>query len=233
MKIGIFGYGKMGRMIEQVAIERNHEIVARVDLGSRDIDYSGMDVAIDFSTPDTAFGHITECLQHHIPVICGTTGWLDRYYDAVAVCNDHKGAFLYSSNFSLGVQLFFALNRSLAVMMKNFPQYRAGIHETHHTEKVDAPSGTAITLAEDLIRKSNYLSWQRDHYGDAIVAITSAREGNVPGTHVVDYASDVDTIEIKHTAHNRKGFALGALTAAEWIIGKKGIFTMQDVLNLG
>ncbi len=223
----------MGRMIEQLALDRDHTIVARVDLGSTDIDYSTMDVAINFSTPDTAFEHITDCLQHHIPVVSGTTGWLDRYYEAVAICHEKEGAFLYSSNFSLGVQLFFALNKSLAMIMKNFPQYRTGIHETHHTEKLDAPSGTAITLADDIIQKSNYISWQRDHHGDAIISITSARQGSIPGTHVVHYTSEIDTIEIKHTAHNRMGFALGAVMAAEWIIGKKGIFTMQDVLNLG
>ncbi|WP_291965552.1 4-hydroxy-tetrahydrodipicolinate reductase [Maribacter sp.] len=233
MRIALFGYGKMGQMIEQIAVNRGHEIVAKIDENSENIDFSIMDVAIDFSMPKAAYGNISKCLNNDIPVICGTTGWLDKYDDAVSLCEEKKGAFIYASNFSLGVNIFFELNNYLAKMMQNLPEYKVELEEIHHTQKLDAPSGTAITLAEGVIANSNYTEWKLDSSAEKTLKITSKRIGKVPGTHTVAYNSDVDSIEIKHTAHNREGFALGAVTAAEWIIGKTGVFSMRDVLNLG
>ena len=233
MRIALFGYGKMGQMIEQVAIKRGHEIVAKIDENSENIDFSTMDVAIDFSMPEAAFGNITKCLHNNVPIISGTTGWLDKYDDALTLCNEKKGAFIYASNFSLGVNIFFELNNYLAKMMQNLPEYNVELEEIHHTQKLDAPSGTAITLAEGVIANSNYKQWKLDSASKETLKITSKRIGTVPGTHTVAYESIVDSIEIKHTAHNREGFALGAVTAAEWIIGKVGVFSMRDVLNLG
>ncbi|MDF4222939.1 4-hydroxy-tetrahydrodipicolinate reductase [Maribacter sp. M208] len=232
MRIALFGYGKMGQMIEQIAVNRGHEIVAKIDENSENIDFSIMDVAIDFSMPKAAYGNISKCLNNDIPVISGTTGWLDKYDDAVSLCEEKKGAFIYASNFSLGVNIFFELNNYLAKMMQNLPEYKVELEEIHHTQKLDAPSGTAITLAEGVIANSNYTEWKLDSSAEKTLKITSKRIGKVPGTHTVAYNSDVDSIEIKHTAHNREGFALGAVTAAEWIIGKTGVFSMRDVLNL-
>ncbi|WP_405398076.1 4-hydroxy-tetrahydrodipicolinate reductase [Maribacter sp. Asnod2-G09] len=233
MRIALFGYGKMGQMIEKVAIKRGHQIVAKIDENSENIDFSTMDVAIDFSMPEAAFGNITKCLHNNVPIISGTTGWLDKYDDALTLCNEKKGAFIYASNFSLGVNIFFELNNYLAKMMQNLPEYNVELEEIHHTQKLDAPSGTAITLAEGVIANSNYKQWKLDSASKEALKITSKRIGTVPGTHTVAYDSIVDSIEIKHTAHNREGFALGAVTAAEWIIGKTGVFSMRDVLNLG
>ena len=232
MKIGLFGYGKMGKMIEQIAQDRGHTIVAKIDDPSQDVDYSSMDVAIDFSTPEAAFDNITNCFKNNVPVISGTTGWLDKYSDAIEICEDNKSAFIYASNFSLGVNIFFELNKQLAKMMAGLNQYKVGMEEIHHTQKLDAPSGTAITLAEGIIENTAYENWKLDESSDKTVSIKSIREGMVPGTHSIAYASSVDTIEIKHEAHNREGFALGAVIASEWIQGKTGIFSMKDVLNL-
>ncbi len=233
MKIALFGYGKMGKMIEQKAIERGHGIIAKIDVGTQEIDFSQMDVAIDFSMPNAAFNNISACLQNGVPVISGTTGWLDKYPEAVAVCEKTNGAFIYASNFSLGVNLFFGLNTYLARMMATFDQYRVSLEEIHHTQKLDAPSGTAITLAEGIIANTNYTDWKLERAATHEITINAKRIGQVPGTHSVTYDSVIDTIEIKHTAHNREGFALGAVFAAEWIQGKKGVFTMKDVLNVG
>lgn len=228
----MFGYGKMGKMIEEIAQSRGHDIVAKVDLDTTDIDYAAMDVAIDFSTPDAAFDNITGCFENGVPVICGTTGWLSQYNDAVDLCQKNKSAFIYASNFSLGVNIFFELNAHLAKMMSNLEQYKVSMEEIHHTQKLDAPSGTAITLAEGIIKNTAYTQWQLDGSGDKVIPITSKREGMVPGTHSISYESNVDSIHIKHVAHNREGFALGAVIAAEWIQGKIGVFSMKDVLNL-
>ncbi|MGF1558454.1 MAG: 4-hydroxy-tetrahydrodipicolinate reductase [Flavobacteriaceae bacterium] len=233
MKIALFGYGRMGKMIEKTALDRAHSIVAKIDLDTTEIDYSEMDVAIDFSTPDAAYDNIVACLNNGVPIISGTTGWLHRYEDAVALCRKKQGAFIYASNFSLGVNVFFELNAYLAVMMKNLKQYQVSMEEVHHTQKLDAPSGTAITLAEAIIAKTDYGAWKLNEAPENEIAIRSKRIGQVPGTHTVGYDSAVDSIEIKHTAHNREGFALGAVVAAEFIVGKTGIFTMKDVLNLG
>ncbi|UII75286.1 4-hydroxy-tetrahydrodipicolinate reductase [Flagellimonas sp. HMM57] len=232
MKIGLFGYGKMGKMIEQIATDRGHSIVAKIDLNSPTIDYGTMDVAIDFSTPESAFKNITDCFENNVPVISGTTGWLDNYEDAITSCKEKKGAFIYASNFSLGVNIFFELNSYLAKMIGNLEQYNVAMEEIHHTQKLDAPSGTAITLAEGILAHTPYKNWQLDKAEKNVIPITSKREGNVPGTHTITYESNVDTVEIKHTAHNREGFALGAVIAAEWIQGRTGVFSMKDVLNL-
>ncbi|MDC6389831.1 4-hydroxy-tetrahydrodipicolinate reductase [Maribacter sp. PR1] len=233
MKIALFGYGKMGKMIERLAIEKGHEITAKIDLGTEKIDFTNVDVAIDFSTPDAAYGNITKCLENNTPIISGTTGWLDNYGDVVQLCKHKKGAFIYASNYSLGVNIFFELNEYLAKMMKSLSQYKVSMEEIHHTQKLDAPSGTAITLAEGIIENSNYTGWELDQGGNQQLSITAKRIGDTPGTHSIDYQSPVDSIEIKHTAHNREGFAQGAVIAAEWILGKTGVFTMKDVLNLG
>jgi 4-hydroxy-tetrahydrodipicolinate reductase len=232
MNIALFGYGKMGKMIEQIALERNHQIVAKVDLDTPEIDFSIIDVAIDFSMPSAAYGNIRMCIEHGIPVICGTTGWLKDYDNAVKLCKEKKGAFIYASNFSLGVNLFFELNSYLAKMMGNLKQYKVDIEEVHHTQKLDAPSGTAISLAEGIIRETDYTDWKLDTAGDGEIPIIAKRIDNTPGTHTVSYTSSIDSVEIVHTAHNREGFALGAVVAAEWISGKTGVFTMKDVLNL-
>lgn len=232
MNIALFGYGKMGKMIEQIALKRNHTIVAKVDVDTTEINYSEIDVAIDFSMPNAAYGNIKNCLEHNIPVISGTTGWLQDYQNAVDLCKEKNGAFIYASNFSLGVNLFFELNSYLAKMMAPLKQYNLSMEEIHHTQKLDAPSGTAITLAEGVINETDYTNWKLDKAGEREIPITAKRIADTPGTHTVSYDSEVDGIEIKHTAHNREGFALGAVIAAEWIVGKTGIFTMKDVLNL-
>lgn len=220
-------------MIEQVALKRGHEIVAKIDEDSKAIDFSRIEVAIDFSMPEAAYGNISQCLHHEVPIISGTTGWLDKYQDAVTLCKEKNGAFIYASNFSLGVNIFFELNKYLAKMMQKLPEYQVRLEEIHHTQKLDAPSGTAISLAEGIIENMNYTEWKLEHSGDGILPIIAKRLGNTPGTHTVNFASCVDSIEIIHTAHNREGFALGAVTAAEWILGKTGVFSMRDVLNLG
>ncbi|MDG3581353.1 4-hydroxy-tetrahydrodipicolinate reductase [Galbibacter pacificus] len=234
MKIALLGYGRMGKMIEKIAISRNHEIIAKVDVNnSDDVAITKADVAIDFSIPSAAFNNIKHCLENNVPVISGTTGWLDKYNEAVSICNENKGAFIYASNFSLGVNVFFELNEYLAKMMKNLSQYKVSMEEIHHTQKQDAPSGTAITLAEGIIKNTENTGWKLEEAQENEIPITALREPEVPGTHSISYKSDVDTIDIKHTAHNREGFALGAVIAAEWIQRKTGVFSMKDVLNLG
>jgi len=232
MKIALLGYGKMGQTIERIAIERGHEIVLKKDEFNTYDGLSNADVAIDFSIPAVAVDNISSCFYANVPVISGTTGWLDRYDEMVKLCEDEKGAFLSSSNFSLGVNLFFELNEYLAKMMAKFSSYKVEMEEIHHTQKLDAPSGTAISLAKGIIENSNYTNWTLENPKANEVHIEALRIENVPGTHTVTYKSVVDEIEIKHTAHNRDGFALGAVIAAEWIVGKQGIFTMKDVLDL-
>lgn len=222
----------MGKMIAQIALQRGHTIVAKVDIDTKNVDYDSMDVAIDFSMPDAAFGNISNCIENSVPVISGTTGWLHNYDKAVTKCEEKNGAFIYASNFSLGVNVFFELNSYLARMMKTLEQYQVSMEEIHHTQKLDAPSGTAITLAEGVIKNTNYNSWKLDGGSVEEIPISSKRIDDTPGTHTVVYDSVVDSIEIKHTAHNREGFALGAVIAAEWIIGKVGVFSMKDVLGL-
>lgn len=232
MKIALFGYGKMGKMIEKIALQRGHSIVQKIDVDTEQIDYAAMDVAIDFSMPNAAFQNISGCLHHHVPVISGTTGWLDAYEEAVEICKKNQGAFIYASNFSLGVNVFFELNSYLAEMMKSLKSYRVSLEEIHHTQKLDAPSGTAISLAEGILKKTDYEAWKLNEAAENEIPIVSKRIDKVPGTHTVDYSSTIDTISLKHTAHNREGFALGAVVAAEWILGKTGVFQMKDVLGL-
>jgi len=232
MKIALLGYGKMGQVIERIALERGHEIVLRKS-GKDTFDGLELaDVAIDFSIPDAAVGNISASLNASIPVISGTTGWLDQYHNVVGLCEEKKGAFIYGSNFSLGVNLFFELNDHLAKMMAKFDQYKVSMEEIHHTQKLDSPSGTAISLAKAIIENSDYSSWALSDAKPDEILIDAKRIENIPGTHIVTYNSTVDSIEIKHTAHNREGFALGAVIAAEWLLGKTGVFTMKDVLNL-
>ncbi len=234
MKIGLFGYGKMGRMIEEIAGDRGHQITAKIDVDNQTaIDFDQIDVAIDFSVPKAAVANIRLALQEGIPVVSGTTGWLDQYEDIVTYCNELNGSFLYASNFSLGVNLFFALNSKLARMLGAHNQYQVSIEEIHHTQKQDAPSGTAITLAEGILSETDYKDWTLGKANPSEIPITSKRIGDYAGTHIVDYDGPVDQIRIQHTAHSRKGFAEGAVIAAEWLLDKKGVFSMQDVLNLG
>ncbi|WP_081210196.1 4-hydroxy-tetrahydrodipicolinate reductase [Salegentibacter sediminis] len=234
MKIALLGYGKMGKTIEEIALERGHKITLKVDedIESYDLTNLDADVAIDFSVPKAAFKNITTCFELGIPVVSGTTGWLDHYDKAVEICEKHDTAFLYASNFSIGVNLFFELNEKLAEMMKNLKEYSVEVEEIHHVQKLDAPSGTAISLAQQIIANNpNKIAWQLDHAENDEIPIYAKREANVPGTHTVSYKSEIDSIEIKHTAHSRQGFAKGALIAAEWIKGKEGIYRMQDVLS--
>ncbi|MDA1009022.1 MAG: 4-hydroxy-tetrahydrodipicolinate reductase [Bacteroidetes bacterium] len=220
MKIAILGNGKMGKRISELAIKKGHSIVCISDskTPAKSLDLSIADVAIDFSTPTAAFENISHAINSGIPIISGTTAWLDKLQNINDLCIKKEGAFLYASNFSLGVNIFFELNKKLATLMKN-QSYESKIHEIHHTQKLDSPSGTAITLAvqmnEILMTKTK---------------ITADRIDDIPGTHQITYSSKVDEIEIKHTANNRDGFAMGAIIAAEWIIGKKGIYSMKDVL---
>ncbi|NUY81009.1 4-hydroxy-tetrahydrodipicolinate reductase [Flavobacterium sp. MAH-1] len=232
MKIALLGYGKMGQIIERIALERGHEIVMRKKSSDSFEGLSNADVAIDFSVPDAAVGNISACLNGNTPVVSGTTGWLEHYHNMVGLCEEKQGAFLYGSNFSLGVNLFFNLNEYLAKMMAKFPEYKASMEEIHHTQKLDAPSGTAISLAKDIIENSDYSSWALKDAKQDEILIDAKRIENVPGTHTVAYDSNVDRIEITHTAHSREGFAYGAVIAAEWLVGKTGVFSMKDVLEL-
>ena len=232
MKIALLGYGKMGKVIERIALERGHEIVLKKDQNNTFEGLLNADVAIDFSVPDSAVENITECLINGIPVISGTTGWLTDYPKLVQLCKEKNGSFIYGSNFSLGVNIFFELNEYLAKMMANLKQYNVSMEEIHHTQKLDKPSGTAISLANAIINHTDKNNWAIENPKADDVFIDVQRVENVPGTHSVLYTSEVDFIEIKHVAHNREGFALGSVIAAEWIIGKKGVFSMKDVLDL-
>ncbi|MBU8884025.1 4-hydroxy-tetrahydrodipicolinate reductase [Kaistella sp. DKR-2] len=231
MKTAIVGYGKMGRIIADIAAKRGHEIVATLNETPTLENLNNPDVVIEFSNPEVAFNNIKICLENKIPVICGTTGWLDRKPEIEKIALENGTAFLYGSNFSLGVNLFFALNEKLADLMKNFSEYQVQLEEIHHTHKKDAPSGTAISLAEGIIKNdSRFDAWKLDETKENELGIFAIREDEVPGTHSVFYRSEVDEIEIKHTAFSRDGFALGAVIASEWIQGKTGNFSMKDVL---
>jgi 4-hydroxy-tetrahydrodipicolinate reductase len=232
MKIALLGYGKMGQIIERIALEQNHEIVLRKKSTDTFEGLEKADVAIDFSIPDAAVANIKKCIDLQIPIVCGTTGWLEKYGEMVSYCLQKEGAFLYGSNFSLGVNIFFELNERLAKIMRRFNEYNVSIEEIHHTQKLDAPSGTAITLAQGIISNSDYAKWTLDEALEGEIPIDAIRKENVPGTHSVFYDSAIDQIEIKHTAHNREGFAFGAVIAAGWILNKKGVFSMKDVLDL-
>ena len=232
MKIALVGYGKMGKIIDEISQNRRHEVVARLKETPNRESLKDADVVIEFSNPEAAFENIKVCLENKIPVICGTTGWLDKKPEIERIAVEQNSAFLYGSNFSLGVNLFFAINEKLAKLMNNVDEYQCQLEEIHHIHKKDAPSGTAISIAEGIIENSKYEAWKLDETKDKELGIFAIREDEVPGTHSVFYRSEVDEIEIKHTAFNRNGFALGAVIAAEWIVGKQGVFSMKDVLGL-
>jgi len=232
MKIAIVGYGKMGKTIEGLAVQQGHTITAALEETPTRENINGADVAIEFTMPSSAFENVKACLEIGVPVVCGTTAWLDRLPEAQEICRKLNGSFLYASNYSLGVNLFFEINKRTAEIMQKYPEYQVRLEEIHHTEKKDAPSGTAITLAEGIIPVYGFDGWKLSHKTeDNQLGIEAKRIENVPGTHLTLYSSDVDEIEIKHTAHSRNGFALGALLAAKWLIGKHGVFSMKDVLG--
>lgn len=238
MKIALIGYGKMGHAIEEIALQRGHEIVLKI--GIENIEENTIDnirkadVAIEFTGPEVAFDNVIQCLEAGVPVVSGSTGWLQRFEEATTFCNKKNGALLYASNFSVGVNIFFAINKKLAEMMAPHTAYNVSLTEIHHTQKKDAPSGTAITLAEGILKSVT----QKKKWVNAAstnpeeLQIISERTDPAPGTHTIIYSSDIDDIEIKHTAHNRKGFATGAVLAAEFLQNKKGIYNMSDVLGL-
>ena len=233
MKIALVGYGKMGKIIHQIALKRGHDVVATLDETPTLEKLNNPDVVIEFSSPESAFGNIKFCLENKIPVVAGTTGWLEKKPEVEKIALENETGFLYGSNFSLGVNLFFALNEKLAEMMAPFQNdYSCQLEEIHHIHKLDAPSGTAISIAEGIFKHSDFKSWKLDETQGSELGITAIREGEVPGTHSVFYRSEVDEIEIKHTAFNRNGFALGAVIAAEWLPGKVGNFGMKQVLGL-
>ncbi|MDB5109599.1 MAG: dapB [Mucilaginibacter sp.] len=247
MKIALLGYGKMGKIIEKIATDRKHEIVLKIDFNNlHELTVENLqkaDVAIEFSTPATVLNNIGLCFKAGIPVVVGTTGWYDQLPMVKQQCEENNGSFLYASNFSIGVNIFFHINRILAKLMNNHPYYDVQVEEIHHMQKLDSPSGTGITIAEGIIENlDSKKEWvnilaendgnMEDNLREDQLLIESHRIDSVPGTHTVIYDSEVDTIEFKHTAHNRNGFALGAVLAAEWIPGKKGFFTVSDMFNL-
>lgn len=237
MNIAIIGYGKMGKAIEEIALSKSHKISAKINSenasDARKILSADHDIAIEFSNPDVAFDNIKTCMELGIPCVSGSTGWLDKFHEIEDLCKANKSAFFYASNFSVGVNIFFALNEKLAEMMNSFSEYNSEIEETHHIHKKDAPSGTAISIAEGIIAKvDRYKDWVLEGAEKDKINIIAHRKDEVPGTHLVKYNSDIDDIEIKHVAHSRKGFAQGAVLAAEWLHGKEGIFGMKDLLKL-
>lgn len=235
MNILLLGYGKMGKAVEQAALQKGHRIVARISSGNRhELQQSKADVAIEFSKPEAAFENVKWCLENHLPVACGTTGWLERKAEIEKLAHACNGTFFYASNFSVGVNLFFKVNEHLASLMAPHHHYRVIIDETHHTGKKDAPSGTAITLASGIMKYlKQKTSWvNQDSNTGSELPIRSFRVANVAGTHVVRYTSAVDTLEIRHEAHSREGFAAGAVAVAEWLPGKKGVLNMDDFLQL-
>jgi len=238
MNIAIFGYGRMGKEIEKLALERKHNVILRIDENNiksitKD-NFKEVDVVVEFSTPENAFNNINLCLDSNVPVVSGTTGWLDMLDKIINRCKTGDKTFFYASNYSVGVNILFKLNNYLAQIMDKFPDYNVEIEETHHTQKLDAPSGTAITLAEGIIDNNKRVeNWDKEKFNsETSMPIKSFREGSVSGNHKIIYESSFDKISIEHDAKSRKGFALGAILAAEFIIGKKGYFTMNDILNI-
>jgi len=233
MKIALLGYGRMGQAIEKFALQRAHQIVFTLDKDSAQGDLSKADVAINFSVPQSAVANIKSALEKQIPVVSGTTGWLDDYEEVAAFCKAQNTGFLYASNFSIGVNLFFKINTLVAKLMKSHQEkYQPSLEEIHHIHKLDAPSGTALSLADSVLNESLFKEWELDGNSKTKLNIHSKREGEVPGTHTVKYTSSIDEISLKHEAFGRDGFALGAIIAAEWLMGKKGVFGMKDVLNI-
>ncbi len=244
MKIALLGYGKMGKTIERLATKKGHTIVMKTTSTTHHIDITQVDVALEFSTPEAALQNITLCLNKGIPIVSGTTGWLANYKKMIKLCESRNGSFIYASNFSIGVNLFYSINDYLAKLMETKKEYQVSIEEIHHKQKLDAPSGTAISLAEGILKHSDLANiktgkkgWKlnnpdSDEYEENKINITAKRINDMKGTHEVIYNSKIDTISIKHQAHSRDGFALGAILAAEWLVDKKGVFTMKDVLNI-
>lgn len=239
MKIALIGYGKMGKAIESYAVQRGHEVLVKIDSRTllKDTDLNQCDIAIEFTRPELAVDHILHCISIGIPVVVGTTAWKERLSEVEAAVLEQKGSVLYASNFSIGVNLFFKMNKELARLMAPYKEYKASIEEIHHTQKIDAPSGTAVTIAEGILEENkNYTQWELNHDPSKVeeqnIAVVAKREDSVPGTHIVKYTSDIDTISFEHVAHNRDGFAIGAVIAAEWLGYKKGLFTMHDVLKI-
>lgn len=238
MRIALIGYGKMGKLIDEIVSKKGHDVVLKISSANRDQltpeNLKQADVAIEFTNPESAFENVMTCLQAGIPVVCGSTGWNDRLDEAKHYATQNNVGFLHASNFSIGVNLFFEVNKMLAKMMAGQPQYRPEMKEVHHTQKKDAPSGTAVTLAEQILEaNSNLKQWVKGATTDkASLPIDSERTDPAPGTHHVKYTSAIDDIEIIHTAHSREGFAAGAVAAAEFLVGKKGVYTMSDVLQL-
>lgn len=238
MRIALIGYGKMGKAIEEIALQREHEIAIKIDQPNLNEftkeNMAKADVAIEFTSPHTAYDNVKACIEFGIPVVCGSTGWTEKLEEMKNFCADRNGSFIYSSNYSVGVNIFFEVNKKLAALMAPHKEYEVILEETHHTQKKDAPSGTAITLAEQILeqvkRKKRWVNELSDHPED--LEIISQRIDPAPGTHSIKYSSVIDNIEIIHTAHNRQGFATGAVIAAEFLQGKKGFFTMKEVLNL-
>jgi len=237
MNIALIGYGRMGQEIEAAALKRGHVIKLIIDMDNtsdlNSTNLKGIDVAIEFSLPSTAFQNISECLNCRVPVVSGTTGWLEKYEDAAGMCLKNKTSFLHSTNFSIGVNLLFRLNSELAKQMNRYNNYTVSIEEIHHTKKLDAPSGTALTLVKGItVEHNGYEKW---HHGtnkeDNSIPVAAVREGDVPGTHTIVWDSEVDAISLRHESKNRKGLALGAVIAAEYISTRKGVFTMNDVMG--
>ena len=239
MKLALIGYGKMGKIIERIAISRGHTIVGRASSSEpiETVDFSQVDVAIEFTTPSFAVHHIEYCLDENVPVVVGTTAWNEHLPYVETLVTQKNGALLQASNFSIGVNIFFDINKRLAKLMSNYPEYKASVEETHHVHKLDAPSGTAVTIANDIMFENDRLeSWKlgREEVPQTEpwhLPVTSYRKPDVPGTHIVTYESPIDTIQLSHVAHSREGFALGAVIAAEFLHGKKGTYTMQDVIK--
>jgi 4-hydroxy-tetrahydrodipicolinate reductase len=232
MKIALLGYGKMGKIIEKLALEKGHTIISKINQYSSKEEVLKADIAIEFSTPEAAVSNIKFCLENGIPIVSGTTGWLVHYDEMIKLCKNRNGSFIYASNFSVGVHLFFSINEYVSNLMKPWKDYQVSIEEVHHTKKLDTPSGTAITLAEGIITNSDKKNWELNGTESENIKITAKRINDIKGTHIINYDSNIDTISIKHEAHSRDGFALGALLAAEWLADKKGIFTMKDVLQI-
>lgn len=230
MKIALLGYGKMGKTIERLALEKGHSVVFKSTSESSEGNFEDAEVAIEFSSPEAAVANISKALEAGIPVVSGTTGWLDKYSEMVKLCEKRNGSFISASNFSVGVNLFFNINEYAAKLMQPWKEYDVSVEEIHHLEKKDAPSGTAITIAKGVLKHSDKKDWKLNSSEDNSLNITSKREEDVKGTHIVSYTSEIDTISFKHEAHSREGFAKGAILAAEWLKDKKGIFTMKDVL---
>ena len=237
MKIALIGYGKMGKALEEIALSKGHEIILKInDENLADLNNNSLqqcDVAIEFTNPESAIENMKSCIDAGVPVVCGSTGWVAKQAEIIQYCKDKNGSLLFSSNFSIGVNIFFELNKKLAQLMSHQKEYTVAIEEIHHTQKKDAPSGTAISLAQQIIDKRDDIdNWVLNSIPTAEeINITSKRIDPAPGTHHVKYTSEIDDIEIIHTAHSRKGFAAGALTAAEFVFGKKGVFTMSDVFK--